>query len=337
MSGQNSGHARAERVNVARDALKARLTGWTGAETEDYVSRGYPPYWLSLDTDTHLRHAEIVHAAEKADRPLTIDLRADPSRAATEVTVYAVDDAGLFSRIAAGIALAGANIVDAKIFTMANGMALDSFWVQSVDGRPVTETAALRRLKDTLEKVISKSRRLGRKLDIKATLPARTRVFRDQPRVVVDNAASNAHTVVEVNGRDRPGFLYDVTHALTELNLQISSAKVSTYGTRAVDVFYVKDIFGLKITHDGRIAELRARLLEALIEPEEERKAAASPSGPAPKPAVKVKAEARAPSGADRKKAAKSKSKGRSKAKGPRAAGSRRKGGAERRPRGTAG
>ncbi|MGE0651599.1 MAG: [protein-PII] uridylyltransferase [Alphaproteobacteria bacterium] len=337
MSGQNSGHARAERVNVARDALKARLTDWTGAETEEYVSRGYPPYWLSLDTDTHVRHAEIVRAAEKAGRPLTIDLRVDSFRAATEVTVYAVDDAGLFSRIAAGIALAGANIVDAKIFTMADGMALDSFWVQSVEGKPVTETAALRRLKDTLEKVISRSRRLGRKLHIKATLPARTRVFRDQPRVVVDNAASNTYTVVEVNGRDRPGFLYDVTHALTELNLQISSAKVSTYGTRAVDVFYVKDIFGLKITHDGRIAELRARLLEALVEPEEEKKAAAASPKPEAKPAAKARSEARAPSGADGKKTAKSKSRSRGKGKGPRAAGSRRKTGTERRPRGTVG
>jgi [protein-PII] uridylyltransferase len=332
MSGQNSGHARAERVNAARDALKARLKGWTGAEVDDYVARGYAPYWLSLDTETHLRHAEIVRAAEKADRPLAIDLRVDSFRAATEVTVYAVDDAGLFSRIAAGIALAGANIVDAKIFTMADGMALDSFWVQSVDGRPVTEAAALRRLKDTLEKVISRSRRLGRKLHIKATLPARTRVFRDQPRVVVDNAASNTHTVIEVNGRDRPGFLYDVTHALTELNLQISSAKVSTYGTRAVDVFYVKDIFGLKVTHDGRIAEVRTRLLEALTEPEEdrpagERKSAVQPSKPDEKPDAQGRSRV----------AAKTKSGSGGKGKASPAAKSSRKRSAGRRPRGTAG
>ena len=100
-------------------------------------------------------------------------------------------------------------------FTLANGMALDSFWIQNLDGKPVTEPAALRRLSDTVEKVISKSRRLGRKLCLKATLPARTRVFRDQARVVVDNKASNTQTVIEVNGRDRPGFLYDVTTAFS--------------------------------------------------------------------------------------------------------------------------
>jgi [protein-PII] uridylyltransferase len=270
MSGQNSARGRAERATAAKDALKIHLKSWSAAHLDEYMTQGYPPYWLAFDVETHGRHAEIVRAAEKAKAPLSIDLNVDAFRAVTEVTVYAVDDAGLFSRIAAGIALAGANIVDAKIFTMANGMALDSFWVQDVEGHPVTEPAAQRRLRDTLEKVISRQRRLGRKLRLKATLPARTRVFHDQPRVVIDNKASNTHTVIEVNGRDRPGFLYDVTTGLTELGLQIASAKISTYGTRAVDVFYVKDIFGLKITHENRLEAIRVQLMDAVVEPEPE-------------------------------------------------------------------
>jgi len=288
MSGQSAGRARAERVAAAKDELVVRLKDWDRKILDDYLRRGYGPYWLAFDTDTHVRHAEIVRAADKAKNALCIDTHVDIFRAVTEVTIYTVDDAGLFARIAGAMALAGVNIVDAKIFTLANGMALDSFWVQNLDGKPVTEAAALRRLKDTLEKVISKSRRLGRKLPLKATLPARTRVFRDQPRVVVDNKASNTQTVIEVNGRDRPGFLYDVTTAFSELNLQISSAKISTYGTRAVDVFYVKDIFGLKITHEGRLDAIRARLLEAVKEPEEE---AAPEKAAAVKPAKKAPAK----------------------------------------------
>jgi len=294
MSGQNSGRARAERAVAAKDALVARLKGWDEKSLDDYLHRGYVPYWLAFDTDTHVRHAEIVRATDKARSPLHIDLHVDIFRAVTEVTIYAVDDAGLFSRIAGAMALPGANIVDAKIFTLANGMALDSFWIQNLDGKPVTEPAALRRLRDTVEKVISKSRRLGRKLRLKATLPARTRVFRDQARVVVDNKASNTQTVIEVNGRDRPGFLYDVTTAFSELNLQISSAKISTYGTRAVDVFYVKDLFGLKITHEGRLDAIRVRLLEAVKEAEEEPAAKSAPA-PAAKKAPAEKAPGKQP------------------------------------------
>jgi [protein-PII] uridylyltransferase len=72
--------------------------------------------------------------------------------------------------------------------------------------------------------------------------------------------------VIEVNGRDRPGLLYRLTSALTELNLQISSAKISTFGQRAVDVFYVKDRYGLKIEAEPRLKSIRARLLQALEE-----------------------------------------------------------------------
>jgi len=87
------------------------------------------------------------------------------------------------------------------------------------------------------------------------------------PRVLVDNAASATHTVIEVNGRDRPGLLYEVTRAITDLGLQISSAKISTYGERVVDVFYVKDVFGMKVEHDAKLDAIRERLLGALAEP----------------------------------------------------------------------
>jgi [protein-PII] uridylyltransferase len=80
---------------------------------------------------------------------------------------------------------------------------------------------------------------------------------------------SSTHTVIEVNGRDRPGFLYDVTAALTDLNLQISTAKISTYGARAVDVFYVKDLFGLKVVHEGKLEQMRKRLLDAIVDPDD--------------------------------------------------------------------
>jgi [protein-PII] uridylyltransferase len=83
-------------------------------------------------------------------------------------------------------------------------------------------------------------------------------------RVHFDNDASVTATVVEVEGLDRPGLLYDVTHALFESGLSISSAIISTYGERAMDVFYVRDGFGHKITHPDRLKAVETRLLAAL-------------------------------------------------------------------------
>src|ERR1700734_2997622 len=100
-----------------------------------------------------------------------------------------------------------------------------------------------------------------RRIDL---LGRRMQAIHAPPRVVIDNRASNTHTVLEVNGRDRPGLLHDVTAAISEQGLQIASAPVTTYGVRAVDVFYVKDVFGLKVENERKVAQLRLALLEAL-------------------------------------------------------------------------
>jgi [protein-PII] uridylyltransferase len=92
-------------------------------------------------------------------------------------------------------------------------------------------------------------------------------VFKVAPRVLIDNQASRTHTVVEVNGRDRRGLLHDVTRALTGTGVQISSAKVSTYGESVVDVFYVKDLFGMKVEHPEKLKQIKATLLAALADP----------------------------------------------------------------------
>jgi [protein-PII] uridylyltransferase len=70
--------------------------------------------------------------------------------------------------------------------------------------------------------------------------------------------------VIEINGRDRPGLLYDVTSVLTKMGIQISSSHISTYGERVVDVFYVKDIFGLKIISESKLKQVRTLLLASI-------------------------------------------------------------------------
>jgi [protein-PII] uridylyltransferase len=104
----------------------------------------------------------------------------------------------------------------------------------------------------------------------KALIGRRMRAIHVPPRVVIDNHASNTYTVLEVNGRDRPGLLHDVTAAISEQGLQIASAHVTTYGVRAVDVFYVKDVFGLKVENERKLTQLRDALLAALAPPDDE-------------------------------------------------------------------
>jgi [protein-PII] uridylyltransferase len=260
------------RVERARHAAAALLSDWSKHDLEAFTSLGYPGYWLSFDPETHARHARLVRDAEARKAPLTVETQPLPARAVTEVTVYCADHAGLFSRISGALAVAGASIVDARIHTMTNGMALDTFWIQDAAGGTFDAPHRLARLAVLIEQALSGRIRLAaeiRKLSKAVLLGRRMRAIHVPPRVVVDNHASHTHTVLEVNGRDRPGLLHDVTAAISDQGLQIASAHVTTYGVRAVDVFYVKDVFGLKVENERKLTALRDALLHALANPDE--------------------------------------------------------------------
>ena len=262
--------ARESRIQAAQDALRTELaaTRWPAADIDAHLARGYPNYWTSFDTATHLRHARLVREAETTRAPLTVESRVDTKRSVTEITVYTSDHPGLFSQIAGAMAVSGANIVDAKIITLANGMALDTFWIQDSEGGAFDSPPKLAKLSAVIEQVLSGRMWLDKELAArKGKLPSRAHVFKVPPRVIVDNKASTTHTLLEVNGRDRPGLLYDLTAAMTRAGLQIASAHISTYGERVVDVFYVKDVFGLKVSHERKLEQVRDELLKALAEP----------------------------------------------------------------------
>jgi len=263
LSGGLITEGREARVAAVTATLRAELADWSEGDFATHLDRGLPSYWLSFDTGTLARHARLVRNAETARQELSIETRIDRWRAVTEVTIYTADRHGLIALLAGAIAASGANIVDARIFTLVNGMALDTFWVQDTDGGAFERPDRLARLSATVAQTLA-GRALSDLDRRTSALPSRFDVFPVVPRVLIDNNASATHTVIEVNGRDRPGLLSRLTSALSDLKLQISSAKISTFGQRAVDVFYVKDQFGLKIEAEPRLKAIRAQLLAAL-------------------------------------------------------------------------
>ena len=264
MSGGLTVEAQDSRVAAAQAAARERLPDFREEEFAAFIKSGYPFYWLSFDPDTHARHARLMREAEVSGAPLTVEKQVDTQRAVTEITLYTADHAGLFSRIAGALAVSGANIVDARIMTMSNGMALDTFWVQDLAGRAFDRPDKLARLAVVFENVLTGDLNPHRELARPPAFPSRMQVFTVAPRVLVDNKASASHTVIEVNGRDRPGLLFELTRELTRLSLQVSSAKISTYGEKVVDVFYVRNLFGHKVEHPVKLVEIRTTL-EAVL------------------------------------------------------------------------
>lgn len=261
---------RRERIEAAKESLRSALRSrpskpWSEAATLRWTARHDPRYWLGFNGEDHLRHAELLRAADARRAPLTVDFRVDRFRARTEVLIYAGDHPGLFMKIAGALAVAGASIVDARIFTTTDGMALDVLGIQEADHRSAVEGPERHaRIAAAIERALQGEIWLEKVLAERRSLPKRADVFRVEPRVLVDNSASRTHSVIEVNGRDRPGLLFALAKSLKDLGLVITSAHISTYGERVVDVFYVKDVFGLKITQKAKLARIERALLEAL-------------------------------------------------------------------------
>lgn len=255
---------RSKRVEGAKCVLRERLVGWSSEEFETYVGEVPAFYWLAWDADTLERHAHLVRRVQREGDQILIETQTDELRDVTEVTICTPDHPGLFSRLTGGLSVAGANIVEARIFTFLNGIALDTFWVQSGEDGPFDRPERLvKRMREALAGEIDPRRELRRK----PPWPSRMNVFTVVPQVLIDNKASATHTLIEVTGRDRPGFLSDVTRAMNHLALQVSTARISTFGESAVDVFYVKDVFGLKIEHEGKLKQVREVLLAAIADP----------------------------------------------------------------------
>ncbi len=256
-----------ERVAAVREDLAARLSTWPEEARDRHIARLPAGYLLANDLP-HLAHqAEIVAEAERHEQPLGLNVRVLDGMDVTEVTIAAPDHPGLFSRLAGALAVCGATIVDAKIATFNDGLALDVFTVQDIDGGAFRSSAKTARLSVRIDQILGgKVKPLEELEKQRSSLPSRTDVFLVPPRVIIDNEASNTHSVVEVNGRDRPGLLYRVTNALFKIGLQISTAKISTFGEQVVDVFYIKDVFGMKVTHAGKLRQIQETLLDVLKE-----------------------------------------------------------------------
>jgi [protein-PII] uridylyltransferase len=94
-------------------------------------------------------------------------------------------------------------------------------------------------------------------------------------RVRFDNSTSDRYTIIDVFAADRMGLLYTISHALFELGLSVSVAKIGTYLDQVVDVFYVTDQSGHKVVEQHRLDEIRQRLLDEIDQLERQEAAAA--------------------------------------------------------------
>ena len=255
---------RAQRVAAAQAELRAALTDWTPAEIDAYLALHYPAYWLKVDLAHKIAQAHFLRETAQAGKKVATTMAFPAARGVTELTVLTPDHPWLLSILAGACAMAGANIVDAQIFTTTDGRALDTIAVSREFEHDADEARRAARIADSIEKALRGDLRLPEVVAKRAGARSRLKAFAVEPEVTINNQWSNRYTMVEVIGLDRPGLLFELTATLSKLNLNIASAHVATFGERVVDVFYVTDLFGAQITSPTRQATIKRALIGLL-------------------------------------------------------------------------
>ncbi|MDN2578402.1 [protein-PII] uridylyltransferase [Aquibium sp. ELW1220] len=264
LTGGFSEVSRAKRAEHAREQLAAALTAWPERDRKRILKLHYDNYLLIVDAKDQVRHAQLIREADAAKKVFNTAVNMHAFEAVTEITVLTPDHPRLLSVVAGACAAAGANIVDAQIFTTTDGRALDTILISREFERDEDELRRAQRVGKLIEDVLSGRTRLPDMIE-KRTKPKRgQKVFRLEPRAEVRNALSNRFSVIEVEGLDRPGLLSEITGAISDLSLDIASAHITTFGEKVIDTFYVTDLTGQKVENPTRQSAIRARLIETL-------------------------------------------------------------------------
>jgi len=252
------------RVEHAKTALAETLIDWSDEDKTHFTNLPYAAYFLSTDPQSQTRHMELLKTASKAGDELATAVDTKKFEAITEITVIAPDHPRLLSIIAGACMAAGGNIVDAQIHTTSDGRALDTIFINRAYENDEDEVRRATRISAMIEEVLSGKTYLPDVLAKTSKAKKASKAFSIKPTVTINNELSDTFTVLEIECLDRPGLLSELTAALADLNLDIGSAHVVTFGEKANDSFYVRDLIGDKITSETRIEKIHEKLIHVM-------------------------------------------------------------------------
>jgi [protein-PII] uridylyltransferase len=203
------------------------------------------PYFLRYTEDELLWHCQEILAHKSRKTLVAVRPHAPEG---SEILIYGSDRPGLFQQITGALDRQSLNIIDARIDTSEDGRAIDTFLVIDNSHAFAHSAQAHADLGAELRAIIegettSKPRFGPRHRD------PRHRFFANIPAEIrVDNHALPRYTLLEVRATDQLGLLYQVGEALRALQLNIHGAKVSTFGERVEDTFFILNERGRKLT-----------------------------------------------------------------------------------------
>ena len=225
------------RTLVARVGDELRGTSYGSEDTElapaltEHVSAMPAGYLRRFGEDMARRHLALATPS-----PSDGEVRLEVSGDAGIPTVVAVarDRPGFLATVSGVFALHGLNVLEARIATRSDGIAIDTFRVEDALGEMRVEPADWDRVRADLQEAVDGAVDLASRLAAKASAYSQAPV---ESRVTSEVEAGTWRFTIR--GPDRVGLLHDLARELTESGVEIVMAKVTTRGQEVMDVFSV--------------------------------------------------------------------------------------------------
>jgi [protein-PII] uridylyltransferase len=249
----------------AQNKFKEELSDWPKLLMNSYVHRFSNNYWLTTSIEQQIEHAKILKDKDSKNISLEIYSKKNTNNNTTTITLIGPDYPNLLETLAGACSLYDANIIDAQIETTIDGIAIDTISV-SRDFQDQDEDRRIIRISDCIKKSLSGELSLDREISKKVTKIRYEKTFKVSNKVNITNEFSNNSTVIEIEGRDRPGLLYQIANTLKETNINIKSAHIVTFGEKANDIFYITNLFGEKIYTPEKLLLIKSMLLTSMEE-----------------------------------------------------------------------
>ena len=249
----------------AQNKFKEILSDWPKLLINSYVHRFSNNYWLTTSAEQQIEHASILKDKDSKNISLEIYSKKNTKNNTTTVTLIGPDYPNLLETVAGACSLYDANIIDAQIETTIDGIAIDTVSVRR-DFNDQDEDRRINKISDCIKKSLSGQLSLDREISKKSTNIRYEKTFEVKNKVNITNEFSNNSTVIEIEGRDRPGLLYKIANVLKETNINIKSAHIVTFGEKANDIFYITNLFGDKISSPEKLLLMKSMLLSSMEE-----------------------------------------------------------------------
>lgn len=250
---------RARLIAASTRIREAAADMFSSEESDTFLVSMSDQYILTTPAHKVVDHLNMMKRLPAEQ--LVIRHRHYPEKGYTELTVCAYDAYGMFYRTAGTIAAKNLNILRAQVYTSRTGVMIDTFQITDAEGKLYDYEEAWERVCAELRPALMRGARPPEPglYAVQLALPGLV-----TPSVEFDNETSPAFTIIDITGRDRVGFLYQVTKALYDLNLDIGSAKIVTEGLRAMDSFYVTDLMRHKIMDAVRLEKIKEALMTVI-------------------------------------------------------------------------